>query len=237
MPTAAVLIPWRSTDCPHRTRALAFVLSRYASTGWPVVIGQPPPGPWVKALAVADALTQTQAEILILADADCWTDGLPAAVAAVQEGAAWAIPHRGVHRLNEDATTRYMAGEPLDGLPLGERAYLGVEGGGIVVVRRDVYEDCPLDARFTGWGSEDESWGAFAMRCLHGPPWRGKAPLVHLFHPPQERATRSFGSMEGRDLRKRYVRAQHDPAAMRRLIQEAGTVARRCRLLALGLAR
>ncbi len=216
----AVLIPWRDTRCPHRTRALAFILSRYATTGWPVVIGRHDDGPWCKALAVADALAQTQAEILILGDADCWTSGLPAAVQAVQDGASWAVPHRAVHRLNEAATERYMAGEPLDRLPLGERAYLGVEGGGLVVVRREVYEDCPLDPRFTGWGSEDEAWGGFALRCLHGPPWRGKAALIHLHHPSQERATRTFGSMEGRDLRKRYARARQDPAVMRRLIEE-----------------
>ncbi len=216
--STAVLIPWRDTGCEHRTRALAFVLSRYAGYGWPVVIGRYD-GPWCKALAVADALAQTQAEILILGDADCWTAGLPAAVQAVQDGATWAIPHRGVHRLNEDATGRYMTGAPLEGLPLGERAYLGVEGGGLVVIRRDAYEAAPLDPRFVGWGSEDESAG-FAWRCLHGPPWRGKAPLIHLFHPPQERATRAFGSMDSRDLRKRYVRARNDPAAMRRLIEE-----------------
>lgn len=219
--STCVLIPWRSTDCPHRTRALAYVLSRYATTGWPVVIGRhdASEGPWNKALAVTDALTQTQAEILILADADCWTEGLPDAVQAVKDGAPWAIPHRGVHRLNQDATTRYMAGEPLDGLPLGERAYLGVEGGGLVVIRRAAYEAAPFDARFTGWGNEDEAAG-FAWRGLHGPPWRGKAPLIHLFHPPQERATRKFGSMDSRDLRKRYARARHDPDAMRRLIEE-----------------
>jgi hypothetical protein len=217
--SVAVLIPWRSTDCPHRSRALAFVLSRYATTGWPVVIGRHDDGPWCKALAVDDALAQTQAEILILGDADCWTSGLPAAVQAVQDGAAWAIPHRAVHRLNEAATARYMAGSPLEGLPLGERAYLGVEGGGLAVVRRDAYEAAPLDQRFTGWGSEDDAAG-LAWRCLHGPPWRGKAPLIHLYHPPQERATRTFGSMESRDLRKRYARARHDPAAMQRLIEE-----------------
>ncbi len=219
----AVLIPWRSADCPHRTRAFAFVLSRYATTGWPVVIGRHDDGPWCKALAVADALAQTQAEILILGDADCWTDGLPEAVARVETGAAWAVPHRSVHRLDEDATPRWMAGERLDDLPLTQRPYLGEAGGGILVIRRSVYEDCPLDQRFTGWGSEDESL-AFALRCLHGAPWRpvGHAPLVHLYHPPPPRARRKFGSMEGRDLRKRYVRAALcGPEAVRALIEEA----------------
>jgi hypothetical protein len=219
---AAVLIPYRG-GCPHRERALAWVLVKHAQNDYPVVVGRYGDGPWVKAAAGADALAQTSAELLIVADGDVWCEHLPAAVEHVCAGASWAIPHRAVVRLTEDSTARMMAGEPWDALPLEERAYLGVEGGGIAVVRRDVYEDCPLDPRFLGWGSEDESWG-MALRALHGPPVRGKAPLVHLWHPPQERARRNFGSLESRDLRKRYVRAVRNDGAMRALIDgmEAG---------------
>ncbi len=219
--SVAVLVPWRTTDCQHRIRALAWVLAQLAQHPWPVVLGRHDEGPWVKAAAVTDALSQTDASTLIVHDADVWTNGLAEAVEVVQAGAAWAVPHRGVHRLTGDGTRHYMTGERLDGLPLAERAYLGVVGGGVVVIRREVYEDCPLDLRFAGWGSEDEAWGEFALRCLHGPPWRGKAPMVHLYHPPQERVCRSYGSEAGRTLRKRYARARNDPDAMRRLIEEA----------------
>lgn len=218
--SVACLIPYRDIGCEHRTRALEYVTARLqAEHPWPLVIGRHDEGLWVKAHAISDALAQTQAEILIVADADCWTDGLAEAVARVEAGVAWAIPHRGVHRLNEDSTARWMAGEPLDGLPLAERAYLGVECGGVFVVRRDVYDATGFDPRFRGWGGDDDSL-SYALRALYGPPWRGKAPLVHLHHPPQERACRNFGSMEGRDLRKRYARARGDADAMKRLIRE-----------------
>ncbi len=223
--SVAVLIPWRDIGCDHRARALAAMLARHAVNGWPVVIGRgDDTGPWVKASAVADAVAQTTADVFVIADADVWTDHLPAAVEAVCDEALWAVPHRGVHRLNEAGTGRWLAGEPLDTLDLVERPYMGVEGGGIVVIRRDVYEDCPLDSRFIGWGSEDESFG-MALRALHGPPWRplGHSPLVHAFHPPQERARRSFGCEASRDLRKQYARARAsgEPDAMRRLVKEA----------------
>ncbi len=217
--SVAVLIPWRRTDCPYRSRALAWVVAKLEADGWAVVMGEHNDGPWCKARAVAAALQQTDSEVLVIHDADVWCDGLRAAVAAVEAGAAWSVPHRGVFRLDEPGTVRLMAGEPLEALPLAERAYLGVEGGGIAVVRREIYEDCPLDARFVGWGGEDEAAG-FMWRCLHGPPWRGKTPLAHCFHPSQQRACRSFGSMEGRDLRKRYARARNDADAMKRLIWE-----------------
>lgn len=218
-----VLIAWRP-GCPHRVRALEHIQDRYAGNhpAWTVTLGSCPPGPWVKALAVAAALTAATAEILVIADADVWSDDLAAAVAAVEDGAAWAIPHRSVHRLTEDATSRVLAGASPTGMALQERAYRGVEGGGIVVLRRDTYKACPLDTRFEGWGSEDEAWG-FALRSLFGAPWRPTrhAPLIHLFHPPQPRAKRSRGSLASWELRKRYARALNDPAAMTALIQEA----------------
>lgn len=219
----AVLIPWRTTDCPHRTRALQWVVARHAANAWPVVIGRHDEGPWNKALAVDDALSQTTAETLLIADADVWCDGLPKAVRAVEDGAAWAVPHGSVHRLSERATAQALAGEHLSylssAIDLLERAYLGIEGGGIVVLRRDTYDACPLDARFEGWGGEDESLG-LALRCLRGPAWRGREPLMHLFHPPQPRVTRSTGSEESRALRRRYALARRDPEAMKSLIEE-----------------
>lgn len=205
--------------------------------GLSVVLGQCAEGPWIKAHAVADALRQTNATILIVADADVWAQGLPEALQAVRAGQTWAIPHRGVLRLSEAATAAYLqndTGRPEESARRGdgwmsrsaeryqldESPYLGIEGGGIVVLERETYTSCPLDPRFAGWGSEDESWG-IALRTLYGPPLRVKAPLIHLFHPPQPRATRSYGSLESRDLRKRYARARDNPIAMRSLIEEA----------------
>ncbi len=60
-----------------------------------------------------------------------------------------------------------------------------------------------------------------ALRTLHGPPVRVRAPLVHLWHPPQQRAIRARGCMESWQLRKRYARALADPTVMRALIEEA----------------
>jgi hypothetical protein len=218
--SVAVLIPWRDVQCKHRERALTWVVAQLAQHGWPVVIGHHETGAWCKALAVNDALAQTDAEVLVVHDADVLTDGLSEAVLRVQEGARWAIPHQQVCRLTEASTGLFMAGEPVADLKLSERAYSGVEGGGITVLRREVYESCPLDPRFLGWGGEDESH-AFALRRLHGAPWRGRAPLAHLWHPPQPRITRNVGSAESRELRKRYARARTREQAMSALVKEA----------------
>lgn len=220
--SVAVLIPWRDAGCKHRDRALVWVIARLAEHGWPVILGHHHDGAWCKAAAIDDALTQTDAAVLVIHDADVWCNGLPGAVEAVQQGAAWAIPHRalkGIHRLTEDSTTRYLAGDR-DGLKLDERPYDGVAGGGIAVVPRATYEACPLDPRFLGYGGEDESWG-YALKALHGAPWRGTHTLTHLYHPPQERLTRQIGSNENHALRKRYARARFKPDRIAALIEEA----------------
>jgi hypothetical protein len=212
MSSVAVLIPWAG-KCPHRRAALGYVRTWYGEhhPNWQIAVGRSKVGSqWCKAKAVADALRQTAAEILVIADADCLTPGVGEAVEQAEEGSPWAMPHYKVHRLNQSATARVLAGETPEKVTAGRRVYtqspyVGYAGGGVVVVRRDVYLSAPLDPRYLGWGQEDESW-ADALSLLYGEPWRSKLPLWHLWHPPQQRMTRVTGSHESRELRKQYRR-------------------------------
>lgn len=218
-----VVIPWRGDDCPHRLAALRFVLPHYGALGYPVTIA-PGPTPWIKADAVMPAVESSRADVVIVADADVFLGnphGLSQAVEEVRRGAPWAIPHRWLLRLNEAATQRVYAGEGYDAnaASLVERPRVGWQGGGYVVARRETLLDVPMDRRFVGWGGEDESW-ATALRLLVGKPTRGRARLVHLWHPPQEREERRIGSRASMRLVRRYAAARDNPAAMRRLIEE-----------------
>jgi hypothetical protein len=215
-----VIIPYRA-DGDHRARALAYVLDRYERErpDWRVTVAETQGQPWVKALAAMPAVERSDAEIVVLSDSDVWCDRIADAVAAVADGALWAIPHSAVHRLSEQGTAAVLAGEPWKGQPLAERPYRGLEGGGIVVARRETLLDCPMDARFTGWGREDSALG-MALFTLHGPPWRSSSPLVHLFHPPQRRVGRKRGNPQTEALFRRYIHARRDKAAMRALLDE-----------------
>lgn len=185
------------------------------------MVGEPPPGPWCKAAAVAEAVERTSGEVLVVADADVWCDTVDDAVAAVEAGAAWAVPHGKVHRLTEQATRAVMAGRPFTAAGLCQRPYKGHAGGGIVVLRRDTFETVPMDPRFVGWGQEDDAWGV-ALATLAGAPWRGAEPLWHLWHPPAERMNRAIGSRDGERLWHRYRRAMKNPDRMRALVAESG---------------
>lgn len=220
MPSVLVLLPFRG-GCEYRERALRWVAAQYAGQNpdWDLDVALHPHSiPWCKAMAVNPALQRASAEIVVVADADVWCQETAAAVEAVRAGAAWAVPHRGVFRLTEEGTGRLLDGEVEWG-PLDQNAYLGTLGGGIVVARRETLLDCPLDPRFLGWGHEDECWG-IALSALHGRPWRGKVPLVHLWHPPQQRLTRRKGSAPSMNLHRRYSAAVDDPDRIRRLLAE-----------------
>jgi hypothetical protein len=226
-----IIVPY-ADGCPHRARALAYVLDHYKREhpDWRVTVAPPvchtsPPGDsasrtWCKAQAVMPAVEASSAEVVVVADADVFCHGLADAVAAVHDRAAWAIPHDAVHRLSEEGAAAVLAGADPKGQPLAERAYRGIEGGGIVVARRETWLACPVDPRFVGWGREDCSLG-MALHTVHGPSWRGNAPLWHLWHPPQQRVGRKRGTPATEALFRRYIKARRSADEMRSLLQEA----------------
>jgi hypothetical protein len=204
VPHSAVVVPWRPGDA-HREAAWSWVRSRYEAEHptWQVVPGTCT-GPWVKAHAVADALTRTDADRILIADADCWSNRLAWALDQLDEW-PYAIPHHTVYRLTEAATAAVLAGGPLGG-ETTQHPYKGYAGGGFLALHRDLYEQVPLDPRFVGWGQEDQAWHLALRRIAgHGP--RGRADLWHLFHPPQPRLSRQTGSEASAALLHRYQRA------------------------------
>lgn len=215
--SVAVLVPFTSGDY-WRDRAWEAVSGHYAAhhLDWEVHTGTCD-SEWVKAHAVQDALAKTDADTLVIADADLWVDpdSLRLAVEAAQHSSA-AIPHDAVHRLNEKATLAHYAGHWLPSYD--RKPYVGIPGGGIAVLRREVYEDVPLDPRFQGWGGEDVSWG-LALYTLHGRWWRGDADLWHLYH-PTARVGR-VGGRESEHLATAYSRAFNKPDRMRAIVEEA----------------
>jgi hypothetical protein len=218
--SVAVLVPWRPDGGPRQT-VWAWVRRQWAlwHEDYEIVTGACPDGPWSKGAAVADALSQTGAGTLVVADADVWTVGVPEAVDAVVSGRArWAMPHQLVRRLTEEATQAVLDGASVSGQPTAE-THRGMQGGGMIVLDRQVLEGVPMDPQFTGWGQEDQAW-ALALETLAGPMWRGTSDLFHLWHPPAPRRSRSVGSAESLARYRRYQAAAGQQAQMRALVAE-----------------
>lgn len=149
-----MVVPFRG-GCSYRERAWAYVQRLYTERhpDWLLVEASAAEGPWCKGAAVSSAIEATDADIIAVADADVWTDGLPEAISVVVDaGAPWACPHLKVHRLTEEATAGVLAGADWLDQPLAQRPYQGFLGGGIVVAPREVMLSIPIDPRFSGWG-------------------------------------------------------------------------------------
>jgi hypothetical protein len=219
--TVEVIISWRPGD-PQRERNLRWVLEKWERVGWSVTLtGQGNTGPWCRAADVTPAVEASSADIIVVADADCWTDGIHDAVDAVQRRAPWAVPHLMLCRLGPTATDLVLAGgRPEDQDEFSERPYKGHPAGTLFVIPRATYLDLPLDPRFVGWGQEDDA-ANLCWSLLLGKPWRGTAPLWHLFHEPQPRRSRGIGNDANLQLYRRYKAARHHPDRMQALVNEA----------------
>lgn len=219
--SVSLVVPFKP-DGAERDRNWAWLREWWKPLGWEIVEGDPGPGEWCKARAVADALTRASGDVLVVIDADVLVD-LDVLRCAVATDAPWVIPHRMWTRLTPEGTERVLDGEDPFTVRAAPEFVLeedqGRPGGGCVVISRTRYEMCPLDPRFIGWGQEDTSWAA-AMRTLLGVPGRLGTRMVHLWHPPQERMSRRVGSPEGRALHLRYLAARGRREQMERLVAE-----------------
>lgn len=219
----AVVVPY-NPGAEDRDRIWAHMRTRWAEhhPDWSVIEGRCGGDGWSKGAAVADAVAQTDADIVVVADADVWCDNVAESVAAVEAGAAWSMPQHLVHRLNPRATAAVLAGGEFVSKPQTwvQKPYACVEAGGLVVLPRATYLDVPIDVRFIGWGGEDISWG-WALRTLAGPPARFAGDLWHLWHEPQPRRSRRRGSDASERLAGRYRQALGKPDVMRALVDEA----------------
>lgn len=182
--------------------------------------------PWCKADAVANGLQVATGDVLVIHDADVTVpaEGLQAAVNLIP-AKPWVMPHLTVHRLSPSATEQvYQGADPAAQVDYDQDPYHGWVGGGVVVIRRDDYEAVPFDRRFVGWGLEDGSAG-IAWDALIGPHCRLGWPLHHLWHPPQERASRRVGNPVSEELWRRYRHARGRPERMRQLVEEGKATA------------
>jgi hypothetical protein len=218
----AVLMPYGGPVDQWRAQAFGYVLGWYAKhhPEWPIHVGRSDPATWSKGAAVADAFTRSDADVLVVADADSIVapEALCGAVAAAKVH-GWAMPHRFVYRLSTVATSEVYEGRPPSTeMELDRPLYRGVKAGGIVCLRHDVYETVGgIDPRFEGWGGEDRSLEIALNTLVCRIPY-GHGDLFHLWHPHPAPDLR--GSPASEALVMRYREAHGDRAAIRALIEE-----------------
>lgn len=223
--SVAVVVPYRESDTSRRL-AWDWLRRRYAELhpSWPVVVAEPTGAEWRKGEAVANGLAATDADVVVVADADSFVPQavLVASVDAVGSGAPWVVPHATVWRLGPHYTGMLLRQAPCDRPPttyLPRRSQtIAPVGGGVVVAPRQALLDAPLDPRFEGWGGEDIAWG-WALDTLVGRHELIGGELFHLHH--ASAPTRRKALWETEVLAGRYADANGDGDAMRALVREA----------------
>lgn len=213
----SALIPWKAD--PNREQLRPWVLDRIRPFVDEIIIGEIR-GEWCKARAVEIALEDSKGDVLVIFDADLFYEDpkwLTDCLGSLYE-VDWCSPHNIVHRLDDSYSThQVMTGENPWKYP--RKSHRARAGGGVTVLPRKVYEDCPMDPRFRGWGQEDDSW-ALALETLHGPGVQHDRPVWHLWHQPQRRINRRIGNLASFALFEHYEAAHGSPSEMRALIEE-----------------
>lgn len=216
--SVSVIIPYRKRE-EISERALAFVRARYAELHpeWQVVLGNCR-GAWSKGKAIASALRKAEGDRLVIADADSFTEPGPleSAVESLEEF-QWSVPHKTVIRLDADSSERVLGGATPIAKGLARPRYRGTIGGGLIVVRRSLYDELGgIDPRFKGWGGEDLTFG-WMLLLLGGPFMRYGGYLWHLWHQPE--TTNLRGSEASEALVAEYRAVSSEPDGMRALIE------------------
>ena len=217
--SALVVIPHGAADGAERVRARDWVAARYESLhGLPVTFAPCPTPEWSKGAAANPVVAASDADLIVLADADSYVsaDALTRAVDHA-DAHGWGMPHSVVRRLSRQSTEVILAGG--DAVKLERAAYPALPGGGIVVLTREAWETVNgMDPRFVGWGGEDAAFG-LALSVLVGPvnP-RRVSPLLHLWHPPAANCRKP--SQHNRDVDAKYKACRRDPSRMADLVRE-----------------
>lgn len=215
-----VLIPYGGPFDTWRGRALEYVIGWYERhhPTWQIIIGRAA-DPWSKGAAVADAYRLSDADMIVIADADSFVapDALVGAVAAAT-AFGWGMPHRFVYRQSKASTEAIYAGAAPSETDLDRPLYRGVKAGGIVALTRRTYDTVGgIDPRFEGWGGEDRSLELALNTLVCRVPY-GTDPFWHLWHPHP--APNLRGSPAAEELVGRYREVNGNPRAMLALIEE-----------------
>lgn len=212
-PSAQVCVPWRPNG-GWRIRNYRFVKDWWENHGFEVVEGDTP-GSFNRAAARNAAASTSTADVLIFGDADTFGQAakIRQAIRHAFDSGELTYPHTRTLKLDSDHTNRVIAGRK----PVGSKVRRGSPAG-ILVVRRDVWEQYPWDEGFDGgWGYEDVAY-MFALTTLVG-QHRFSGMLYHLWHPvAKEKRAAIDKRTPNRKRKEKYGEAQGDREAMRKVV-------------------
>ncbi len=220
-----VVVPAAAWDDQSRVAARGWVTRWWQVRGFRVTVAGLTERPWRKGAAVNAAIRSSPADVIVVADSDCFvsTASVERMVSEAAAG-AWVAPFSRVKRLTVDATDALLGCDPaaVESPPiqaLERAAHPVLPGGGIVAAHRDVWALVGgFDPRFADWGGEDYALGC-ALRTMTGQrAITHGGDLWHLWHTPQPNVRDE--SPETSRLSWRYRKAKFQRDVMTDLLAE-----------------
>jgi len=186
---------------------------------------------WNKPLAIANGVLQVDTPYTAIMDSDVWIPGIRQVLSYVDRNKVpYVIPHHRTYRLNNQYSS-WVKRNAIDlnnvisvtgARNLSEQAKKSMPGGGCVVVKTRILRNAvPFDPRHPSWGNEDHDWW-IAARTMIGIPVDFRLSLIHLYHKPQFRVSRQFGSAQDELLHKKYKAAYMKKLLMEEILLQAG---------------
>jgi hypothetical protein len=217
-PQVRLIVP-RRADKGHRDRLWRFCRRSWEASGWPVVEGHHKVGPFNRSAAINRAAAG-EWDVAVIIDADVLVDldRVGEAVERAHATGRMVLPFTRRQSLSLESTQRIMRGgaTPTKADATETQTY---NVSTCVVVPRCLWDEVGgFDARFVGWGGEDDAFWA-ACRALAGVD-KIDGDAWHLWHPVSKwRDHRSPLYTEAKGLADRY-RGTRDADAMRALLAE-----------------
>jgi hypothetical protein len=224
--TAAVIVPWRDSGDPHRSRNYRYVLAYYLEMGIGQVIpiddGRPTGQPFNRHAAYNRGMALTDADALIWNEADTLLppEQLALGISLALDSPGIVIPFTERNELSED-TTNHVHDDGVD--PFTARPEIAyTQGSSIgqcgITSRATMAAVGQWDEHFEGWGYDDNAM-FHAFGTLAGPPRWVEGIGVHLWHPPAYIApTAEAAALTQRNADRCHVMHTLDGDALRQLI-------------------
>lgn len=202
-----VVIPWR--DHPSRRRALGYVMDWWHRHGFPVNRVDVPGDPFNLAACRNLGVAQSQADVVVIADADTVPQIRPLleAVELAADGHGTVLPYTRYLSLQAQGSRQAWRGTPLERCHHWEVP--GACSGIFVTTRQGWARHHGQDEQFAGWGCEDAAW-LITHGTLIGAPRRVEGSVFAFTHDSQDKDGEPTRSNFGRIWL--YEQAAGDPA-------------------------
>lgn len=212
--TADVCIAFRG-DGAERSRNWSYLRPLWVELGWPLYVADTPGRTFRGPAARNAAAAKGTGDVVFLADADVLVDPAAAidAVERAQATGRYVAAHTDLHYLDDAATETLIAsGKPG---PSREETHHRTWFGAFALPRALYDRVGGYDERFGEWGRHSLAFW-HACRTLSGLD-RVPGTAFHLWHPERPYITTPAAEA----LYDRYTDADHDPAKMAALVNEA----------------